>query len=106
MEILMATVSPSSFSEMAILRRVINPDEPYLSREAAQDILQFEFSKADRRHMNRLAAKNRRGQITTDEEEELDNFIRVGQTIGILKSKARQTLHKKPKANGKRPRRP
>lgn len=56
--------------------------------------------------MNRLAAKNRRGQITTDEEEELDNFIRVGQTIGILKSKARQTLHKKPKANGKRPRRP
>lgn len=41
MEILMATVSPSSFSEMAILRRVINPDEPYLSREAAQDILQF-----------------------------------------------------------------
>jgi hypothetical protein len=98
----MATVS-SSFSEMAILRRVINPDLPYLSREAAQDILQFEFSKADRGRMNRLAAKNRSGKITTQEEEELHNFIRVGQTIGILKSKARQTLLNKPKSNGKRP---
>lgn len=91
---------------MAILRRVINSDEPYLSREAARAILQFEFSKADRRRMNLLAAKNRRGQITTEEDRDLGNFIRVGQTIGILKSKARQTLRNQPKPNGKRPRRP
>ncbi|HEX5443254.1 MAG TPA: hypothetical protein VFW87_05480, partial [Pirellulales bacterium] len=96
----------ASFSEMAILRRVINPDEPYLSREAARDILRFEFSKVDQRRMNHLAAKNRRGQITAEEEQELDNFVRVGQTIGILKSKARQTLQNKPRPNGKKPQRP
>lgn len=99
----MATASPSSFSEMEILRRVVNPDEPYLSRDAAQDILRFEFSKADRQRMNQLAAKSRRGRITQLEEEELDNFIRVGQTIGILESKARQTLRNKRKSNVKKP---
>ena len=98
----MATVS-SSYSEMAILRRVVDPDAPYLSREAARDILRFEFSKADLRRMNQLAEKNRCGAITAKEERDLDNYIRVGQTIGILKSKARQTLRRKPRSNGKTP---
>ena len=99
----MATVSPSSFSEMEILRRVVDPNSPYLSREAARDILRLEFSKVDRRRMNQLAAKNRRGEITTEEEKELDSFVRVGRTIGILKSKARQTLRLKLDSNGKKP---
>lgn len=54
--------------------------------------------------MNLLAAKNRRGKITVAEEAELENFIRVGQTIGILKSKARRTLRSEPKANGNKTR--
>lgn len=89
---------------MAILRRVVNPDEPYMTAEAAQDILGFEFDKSDHRRMNLLAAKNRRGKITVAEEAELENFIRVGQTIGILKSKARRTLRSEPKANGNKTR--
>lgn len=88
---------------MAILRRVINPDEPYMTLEAARDILRFEFNKNDKRRMNLLATKNRRGEITAAEEMELDNFIRVGQTIGVLKSKARQTLRNK---NGKKTQKP
>lgn len=98
----MATVS-SSYSEMSILRRVVDPDAPYSSREAARDILRFEFRKADVRRMNQLAEKNRRGAITAKEERDLDNYIRVGQTLGILKSKASQTLRRKPTSNGKKP---
>ena len=90
---------------MAILRRVVNPDEPSLSREAARDILRLDFSNRDRRRMNQLAAKNRSGKITAKEEEELDNFIRVGQILGILQSKARRTLRDDSKSNGKKPRR-
>jgi len=79
-------------SEMAILRRVVDPDQPVLSAEAARAILRFRFSASDKRRMNRLAAKNRQGKLTAEEEEELSNYIRVGQTLGILQSKARRSL--------------
>jgi hypothetical protein len=84
------TVAPTS--EMAILRRVVDPDRPFLSEEAARSILGLRFSTADRNRMNRLAAKNRDGMLKPAEEVELNNYIRVGQTLGILKSKARRSL--------------
>jgi hypothetical protein len=84
------TVEPQS--EMEILRRIIEQDEPLLSAEAARAILRFEFSPADHNRMNRLAEKNRRGKLTPVEKQELDNYTRVGQVLGILKSKARRSL--------------
>jgi hypothetical protein len=79
-------------SEMEILRRVVDPDEPFRSVEAAQAILGLRFSASDRARMNRLAAKNRQGKLKPEEEETLKNYIRVGQTLGILQSKARRSL--------------
>jgi hypothetical protein len=77
---------------MGILRRVVDPEKPFSSREAARAILRFRFSARDQARINRLAAKNREGKLTSAEEEELNNFIRVGQTLGILQSKARRSL--------------
>ena len=79
-------------SEMAILRRIVDPEQPFLSTEAAKAILRLDFSAADRARMNALAAKNREGKLTTSDEQELDNYIWVGQTLGILQSKARRSL--------------
>ena len=79
-------------SEMAILRRVVDPEEPFRSVEAAEAILGLRFSAADRARVNRLAAKNRQGKLKPEEEEALNNYIRVGQTLGILQSKARRSL--------------
>jgi hypothetical protein len=42
--------------------------------------------------MKRFAAKNRQGKIKREEEVELDNYIRVAQTLGIFQSKARRSL--------------
>jgi hypothetical protein len=84
-------------SEMAILRRVVDSDQPFLSPDAARAILRLRFGPADRARMNRLAAKNREGKLKPEQETELDNYIRVGQTLGILQSKARRAL----KANRK-----
>jgi len=42
--------------------------------------------------MNKLAAKNRAGKLTAAEDEELSNYIRVGQVLGVLQSKARRSL--------------
>ena len=79
-------------SEMAILRRIMDPEQPFLSTEAAQAILRLDFIAADRARMNALAAKNREGKLTASDEQELDNYIRVGQTLGILQTKARRSL--------------
>jgi hypothetical protein len=80
-------------SEMAILRRVVNMDQQVLSAEAARAILRLRFSASDKARINRLAGRNRRGKLTPEEEEELNNYIRVGQTLGILQSKARRSLN-------------
>jgi hypothetical protein len=79
-------------SEMAILRRIVDPEQPFLSAEAAQVLLRLDFNANDRTRMNQLAAKNRVGQLTLTEEQELNSYIRVGQMLGILQSKARRSL--------------
>jgi hypothetical protein len=85
-------------SEMAILRRIVNPKQPFLSKEAARAVLEFKLGADDRQRINELAAKNRQGILTAKEEDELNNYLRVGQTLGILQSKARRTLRRSPKA--------
>ena len=85
-------------SEMAILRRIVDREEPLFSPEAARAILRLDFSAADRARMNELAAKNRKTLLTVVEDEELNNYIRVGQVLGIFKSKARKSL--KSRRNG------
>ena len=84
-------------SEMAILRRIVDPEKPLVSPEAAQSILRLDFSKSDRSRMNKLAAKNREASLTASEDEELNSYIRVGQMLGILQSKARRSLPKRGK---------
>jgi hypothetical protein len=91
-----------STSEMAILRRVVDPDHPFESLEAARAILRLRFGARDQSRMHRLAAKNREGRLTPEEEKELDNFIRVGQTLGILQSKARRSLKRRPSRSNDR----
>jgi hypothetical protein len=79
-------------SEMEIFRRIVDPTQPFLSVEAAQALLRLGFSADDRTRMNHLAAQNRAGKLTTTEEQELNSYIRVGQMLGILQSKARRSL--------------
>jgi hypothetical protein len=88
----MANSAAVETSEMAILRRVVDPEEPFQSLEAARAILALGFSARDRARMNRLAAKNRLGKLKSQDEEALNNYIRVGQTLGILQSKARRSF--------------
>jgi hypothetical protein len=88
----MPRTTTAATSELAILRRAVDSDEPVLSADAARAILRLRFSATDQRRMNRLAAKNRQGKLKPEEEVELSNYIRVGQTLGILQSKARRSL--------------
>jgi hypothetical protein len=87
-------------SEAAIFSRVIEPEKVMLSPEAAPAILTLDFHPADRQRMQELAVKARAGNLTAEEQEELDNYGRVGSLLGIMKSKARRSLKNGGGSNG------
>jgi hypothetical protein len=86
------SLATAETSEMAIFRRIVDSEQPFLSAEAAQALLRLNFNADDRTRMNHLAVKNRVGKLTPAEEQELNSYIRVGQMLGILQSKARRSL--------------
>ena len=71
----MSTTSNSSEAE--IWERVIHPRGP-MSKAAARRIVELAFSDEERSRMRALAALNRRGELSHDEEAELDHLCRVG----------------------------
>ena len=89
---------PTMTSEAAIWEGIIHCDRP-MSRETARRILQLEFSEADRQRMHELAERNRAGTLAPGEDEELDHFCRVGTTLSIMKSRARQILKSRRRAS-------
>ena len=54
--------------------------------------MHIKLAEADLERADVLAAKARAGQITPQEERELDNYLTVGSTLEFLKSKARPSL--------------
>lgn len=75
-----------------MLSRVIGTGEGTWPKEAAELILQFAFPEADRERMNVLAAKARGGQLDSQEQAELDGYMRVGRFLELIKAKARFSL--------------
>jgi hypothetical protein len=72
-----------------------------LNPAIARYVLRLGFSDSDRDRMHELARKNRSGELTVEEADILDGFIRVGDLIAILQSKARRYLSKKSARNGR-----
>ena len=85
------TSKPVARSEAAIWERIIHPHGA-MSREEAKRIVKLEFSADERQRMHELAERNRAGTIAPGEDEELDHFCRVGNTLSLMKSRARQVL--------------
>jgi hypothetical protein len=79
-------------SEAVILSRVIEPEKPNMSPEAARALLELDFGAEDRSRMNELAAKARQGALSADEGQELDNYLGVGHLLALMQSKARRSL--------------
>lgn len=85
-----------SFSrEAAILGRIAGSDQLPWSAATAKGILTLEFDPSDRDRMHGLAAKARQGELTPDEQADVEAYSRVGSLLGILKSKARRSLKRR-----------
>src|SRR4051812_26685314 len=63
----------SNSNDLAILSRILEPDKPNLSMEAARALLALEFSQEDKDRMRQLLAKAKEGTLTPDEQAEADS---------------------------------
>ena len=59
--------------------------------EAAQALLQLDFTEKQRQRMQDLAGQARSGELTPSERAEADGYERVSSLLGILQSMARMT---------------
>ncbi len=74
------------------MSRVQFPDAADLAPSEARFILQLGLSEADRIKLRELLGKNREGDITSSEKDDLGNFLAVSYFFDILHSKARLAL--------------
>jgi hypothetical protein len=84
--------SPTIADEAAILSRVVDSAGATLTPQAAESLASLRFDDRDEARMNELAEKNRRGEATPAELEELERYSRVGSLLNLLQSKARRAL--------------
>jgi hypothetical protein len=87
-------------SEVAIFSRVLEPDQATLSIAAAEAILEFGFKQADKDRMAELSAKAKEGTLSPEEQEEINNYEKVGHVLSLMKSKARRSLKSQSLTNG------
>ena len=79
-------------SEVSILNRILRPDAPTFSPEAARDILTLDFDQADKDRMRELSAKARAGTLTAEEDGHAGRYELIGHLLNIMQSKARRSL--------------
>jgi hypothetical protein len=82
-------------SELAIFGRLLKADKGDLPRELARYVLTLGFGEEDQARMRELAERNQEGGLSTQEQEELRNYVKAGHLLALLHSKARKSL--KPK---------
>jgi hypothetical protein len=85
----------SRTNELAIFGRLLKADKSDLPHELARYILTLGFGEEDQARMRELAEKNQAGALSTQEHEELQNFVKVGHLLALLHSKARKSLKRK-----------
>ena len=87
-----AVVQRRSNSGVAILTRVLQPEDAVLSPDAARSLSSLKFDKSDTRRMNQLAAKARQGTLSETERFEAEQYNLVSHLLALLQAKARTTL--------------
>ena len=93
----MATLLDQATQRSSVLARVVQPKSANLSAAAARSLLQLNFDASDKKRMHELAIKAQGGELSHDEELELDEYRRVGRLLDLLHSKARLSLKKRTK---------
>lgn len=79
-------------SEAAILSRVIVLHRGDLSAEAALSLLKLQLDAFDVERAHQLVVKNQNGELSAEEQDELQRYRHVGHMVDLMRSIARQSL--------------
>ena len=85
-------IEGSPTSEVAILSRLIRPEDATLSAEAAEGLLAIRFEERDLDRIRDLVARNQEDRLTSPERTEMENYRRVSFLLDLMHSKARRSL--------------
>lgn len=88
------SVSVAKKTQARIWARIIDPEHGDLTPSAARFMLNLDLRPSDRRRVTVLNSKANEGSLTDAERTELEEYIRVGDLLAILQSKARRSLKK------------
>jgi hypothetical protein len=88
----MRTVSPRERTEAAIFVRLWERAPGGITASLAKHILKLGFDDEDQARVRDLLERNRESGLTPAEEQELDSYVKVGDLLAILQSKARRAL--------------
>jgi hypothetical protein len=95
----MSSQGVTSNTEAAILARLIQSRDAELAPEVARYLLAFEFDATDVARMNELAERAQLGQLTNQEQAELESYLHVGNLLAVMQSKARRFLKHHPQTH-------
>ena len=87
--------SKNRSSEIAIFGRILRNHKGEMSPALARYVLTLGFDTEDQDRMRDLAARNQGGSLSTDEHDELMNFVRAGHLLALLHSMARKALKRR-----------
>jgi len=90
----MSSQITSPNTEAAILARLIQIGQEELPRGAAEYLLSIRFGDRDTARMNEWSELARQGELTNEEQAELDSYLHVGNLLAVMQSKGRQALQR------------
>jgi hypothetical protein len=75
-----------------VLLRVFDLPRRGMTRPLAESILEFDFPEGDAARIEELNVRANEGELTDDEEAELEAYININDLLAYWQSKARQIL--------------
>ena len=77
-----------------VLLRVFDLTGRGIAPALAEGILALDFPERDAARIEELNTRANEGELTDEEEAELEAYINIGELLAYWQSKARQTLHR------------
>jgi hypothetical protein len=83
----------SQTQEILTLNRLLDPVSRCLTAEVAQRLVDLRADPQLQKRIDTLADKCTADQLTPEEREEYETYIRASRFIAVLQAKARKLLH-------------
>jgi hypothetical protein len=81
-------------SALDVLTRLLKNGRQRFTPALAKYLLGLDFEEREKKRMHELAVRNQDGALSEEEWIELESYAQAGCLLGILQSKARQSLRK------------